>query len=148
MRLPAVSTLALLITVSLNSAGPAAPQDTAVIRPIGPIALFNGHDLSGFDTWLVDHHERDPDRVFSVVDQIDGAPAIRISGQRWGGIATRDRYADYHLVVEFRWGLLTWGERTRAARDSGVLVHGSGQLGNTGRDMNGPWLRSIEAQVI
>jgi hypothetical protein len=29
-----------------------------------------------------------------------------------------------------------------------VLVHGEGPLGNTGRDMNGPWIRSIEAQVI
>ena len=106
------------------------------------MTLFNGRDLSGFDTWLVDHHDRDPDRVFSVVEQVDGAPAIRISGQHWGGIATRERYADYRLVVEFRWGLLTWGARQRAARDSGVLVHGEGPLGNTARDMNGPWLRS------
>jgi hypothetical protein len=148
MRNRVVSTLALLTAASLAGAGAVRPQQTDVIRPTASIALFNGHDLSGFDTWLVDHHEQDPDRVFSVVDQIDGAPAIRISGQRWGGLATRDRYADYHLVVEFRWGLLTWGQRTRAARDSGVLVHGNGQLGNTGRDMNGPWLRSIEAQVI
>jgi hypothetical protein len=119
-----------------------------VVRPTAPIALFNGRDLSNFETWLVDHHGEDPDRVFSVVDQIDGGPAIRISGQRWGGLATRERYADYRLVVEFRWGLLTWSERRNAARDSGVLVHGDGPLGNTARDMNGPWIRSIEAQVI
>lgn len=123
-------------------------DERLVIRPTAPIALFNGRDLSTFDTWLVDHHERDPDRVFSVVDQIDGAPAIRISGQRWGGLATRDRYADYRLVVEFRWGLLTWAARRDRARDSGVLVHGQGPLGNTRPDMNGPWLRSIEAQII
>jgi hypothetical protein len=43
-----------------------------VVRPTAPIALFNGRDLSNFETWLVDHHEEDPDRVFSVVDQIDG----------------------------------------------------------------------------
>jgi hypothetical protein len=142
--------LALAFIISDSAAGPtpARAEEPAAIRPAAALALFNGRDLSGFDTWLVDDHEQDPDRVFSVVDQIDGAPAIRISGQRWGGIATRERYADYRLVVEFRWGLLTWGGRRKAARDSGVLVHGEGRLGNTARDMNGPWLRSIEAQVI
>jgi hypothetical protein len=137
-----------IVLLALAGAPATVLAQSPVVRPTAPIALFNGRDLSGFETWLVDHHGEDPDRVFSVVDQIDGHPAIRISGQHWGGLATRDTYADYHLVVEFRWGLLTWGERRNAARDSGVLVHGDGPLGNTARDMNGPWLRSIEAQVI
>ena len=136
------------ILATLGAAPSIAVAQPPVVRPAAPIALFNGRDLSGFETWLVDSHGDDPDRVFSVVDQIDGGPAIRISGQHWGGLATREKYADYRLVVEFRWGLLTWGERRKAARDSGVLVHGDGPLGNTGRDMNGPWVRSIEAQVI
>ncbi len=148
MRTWCLSALACLVAATLGPDAPPPPEDPAVIRPSAAVTLFNGRDLSGFDTWLVDHHDRDPDRVFSVVEQVDGAPAIRISGQHWGGIATRERYADYRLVVEFRWGLLTWGARQRAARDSGVLVHGEGPLGNTARDMNGPWLRSIEAQVI
>ena len=83
-----------------------------------------------------------------MVDQVDGAPAIRISGERWGGLVTRETYRDYRLVVEFRWGLATWGERRNAARDSGVLVHGQGPDGNTGPSGNGPWMRSVEAQVI
>jgi hypothetical protein len=148
MRISRMAASIIAVCGVLSSVATAAPQDQPVVRPTAPISLFPGHDLSGFETWLVDHHDQDPDRVFSIVDQIDGAPAIRISGQRWGGIATRARYADYRLVVEFRWGLLTWGDRKAAARDSGVLVHGEGRLGNTARDMNGPWLRSIEAQVI
>jgi hypothetical protein len=148
MRTRCLFAFTVLTAATLSSAAPPATQESEVIRPTAPIALFDGRDLSSFDTWLVDQHEKDPDGVFSVADQIDGAPAIRISGQRWGGIATKDQYADYRLVMEFRWGALTWGERKNAARDSGVLVHGEGPLGNTGRDMNGPWLRSIEAQVI
>jgi hypothetical protein len=140
--------VALFLLAALAGGPSSAVAQSPVARPTAPVALFNGRDLSGFETWLVDHHGGDPDRVFSVVDQIDGAPAIRISGQHWGGLATRDRYAGYHLIVEFRWGLLTWGQRRNAARDSGVLVHGDGPLGNTGRDMNGPWVRSIEAQII
>ncbi len=79
---------------------------------------------------------------------MDGAPAIRVSGERWGGLVTREAYRDYRLVVEFRWGLATWGERKSATRDSGVLVHCQGPDGNTAADGNGPWMRSVEAQVI
>ena len=64
-----------------------------------------------------------------MVDQIDGAPAIRISGQHWGGIITKSAYRDYKLVAEFRWGLLTWGQRKDRARDSGILLHCQGTPG-------------------
>lgn len=126
------------------AAEPAAP----VVIPTERIALFNGKDLAPFYTWLAGKGPMDPDRVFSVVERIDGAPAIRISGQGFGGLTTRQEYAEYRLVVEFRWGLLTWGNRGTRARDSGILVHCQGRDGNTGRDFNGPWMRSIEAQII
>jgi hypothetical protein len=137
--------LLALVPLLAGAVPPAVPQ---AIRPERTIALFDGQGLGSFYTWLVDSHREDPDRVFTVVDQIDGAPALRISGQHWGGLITRKAYRDYHLVVEFRWGLLTWGERRHAARDSGVLVHGQGPDGNTAADFNGPWMRSVEAQII
>jgi hypothetical protein len=127
---------------------PAAAVAQTATRPDHVIHLFDGKSLDGFYTWLVDSRREDPLRVFTVVDQVDGAPAVRISGEKWGGLITRDSYRDYHLIVEFRWGLLTWGQRKTAARDSGVLVHAQGTDGNTGREFNGPWMRSIEAQVI
>jgi hypothetical protein len=86
--------------------------------------------------------------VFTVVDQIDGAPAIRISGQVWGGLLTKQAYRDYRLIVEFRWGSVTWGERKARARNSGVLLHAQGRPGNNRKDFNGPWLRSLEFQII
>ena len=144
------ATALVLAPSLLLLSAPVVPQDApAARRPEAPIVLFGpGTGLGAFEAWLVDTHEKDPDRVFTVVDQIDGAPAIRISGERWGGIVTREAFRDYRLVVEFRWGLLTWDKRKNAARDSGVLVHCQGRPGNTGRDGNGPWMRSIEAQVI
>jgi hypothetical protein len=135
---------ALLLPLAAASV-PAA--DTAV-RPEQAIRLFDGKTLDAFYTWLVDAHREDPLRVFTVVEQVDGAPAIRISGERWGGLVTREAYRDYRLVVEFRWGLATWGERKNATRDSGVLVHCQGPDGNTGPDGNGAWMRSVEAQII
>src|SRR6266498_1640882 len=82
--------------------------EPAAISPRETIVLFNGKDLSNFTTWETVHGKEDPDRVFTVVDQIDGAPAIRSSGQHFGGIVTKERYANYHLVFEYRWGLVTW----------------------------------------
>ncbi len=133
-------TLALLTTAAAAAQEPTRPVDT--------IRLFDGKTLERFETWLVDDHHSDPLRVFTVVDQVDGAPAIRISGERWGGIVTRESFRDYRLIVEFRWGPVTWGNRRNAARDSGVLIHGQGKIGNTAADGNGPWMRSVEAQII
>jgi len=112
------------------------------------IHLFNGKDLSTFYTWLVNDHRTDPNKVFSVVDNVDGAPAIRISGQTFGGLTTPDEYETYRFVMEFRWGAVTWKPRANRARDSGVLIHCQGADGNTGKSFNGPWMRSIEAQII
>ena len=135
-----VSTLSVLVFFAAGS--PASAQEGEVVH------LFNGNDLSSFYTWLVNDHRADPDRVFSVVDNVDGAPAIRISGQKFGGIVTHEEYDTYRLVVEFRWGTVTWNPRAGRARDSGVLIHCQGADGNTGKTFNGPWMRSIEAQII
>jgi hypothetical protein len=137
---------ALLTLLVIALPGGAAAQ--TAITPEKVIPLFDGKSLDHFYTWLVDSHRDDPLRVITLVDQVDGAPAVRISGEKWGGLVTREAYRDYRLVVEFRWGAVTWGQRRNAARDSGVLVHAQGADGNTGRDFNGPWMRSIEAQII
>ena len=64
-----------------------------------------------------------------------------------GDYETHEEYENYRLVVEFRWGTVTWNPRTARARDSGVLIHCQGPDGNTGKTFNGPWMRSIEAQM-
>src|SRR5260370_17272158 len=53
-------------------------------------------------------------------------------------------YREYQLVVEWRWGGPTHGERTGKARDSGILVHGIGEDGA----YSGTWLESVESQII
>lgn len=112
------------------------------------LQLFNGKDLANFYTWVVNYKYEDPHKVFTVVDQIDGGPAIRASGQHYGGLITKEEFSNYRLVVEFRWGLLTWGDRKDKAKDSGVLLHCQGPDGNYAKDFNGPWMRSVEFQII
>ncbi len=125
-----------------------APYSSPAIVPEASIALFNGKDLSPFYTWLPQCGYADPDHVFTVVDQVDGAPAIRISGQHDGGLITRANYANYRLVAEFRFGVITWGTRINNARDSGILLHGQGLDGGYQRDFRSAWFRSIEFQII
>ena len=137
-----VPALALLAGVTLVTLARDEHRQATTIR------LFNGKDLSNFYTWLVDYHYEDPLRVFTVVDHIDGGPAIRISGEQFGGLITKERYSDYHLIVEFRWGPVTWQPRATRARDSGILLHCQGPDGNSRPDFNGPWMLSQECQII
>ncbi len=109
------------------------------ITPHEKITLFNGRDFEGWYTWLKESGRQDPKKVFSVKDG-----AIRVSGEEWGGLATRQMYRDYHLIVEWKWGGPTHGDRTGKARDSGILVHALGEDGA----YSSTWLESVESQVI
>ena len=126
--------------------------------------LFNGRDLDGWETFLGKPHrsanvpglarneageyaapagvDRDPTGVFSVV-QIDGAPAIRISGEIYGALTTRAEYDNYHLRFAFKWGERRWPPREQLRRDSGCCYHGAGPHGAS----YGYWLRSFEFQI-
>jgi len=120
------------------------------------ITLFNGKDLSGWDIYIGSPYDtvqnkftgtplglnNDPLKVFSVVVE-DGKPAIRVSGERFGGISTTGSYKNYHLRLEFKWGKLKWHPKRNAKRDSGLLYHA---VGNHGAD-GGFWLRSQEFQI-
>ena len=134
--------------VSVFSVAAVAATPAAPIVPQEVISLFNGKDLSSFHTWLAKFGHADPDRVFTVVDNIDGQPAIRCSGQHYGGIVTRENYADYKLIAEFRWGDVTWEPRRSRSRDSGILLHCQGEDGNSRKGFDGPWPRSVEYQII
>lgn len=127
--------------------------------------LWNGRDLEGWTTWLGRPHRsadvdvprgpdgeyvgpigegRDPRGVFTVV--LDrGERLLRISGELFGAITTRDEFANYHLVVEWRWGQQRWPPRERDKRDGGVLIHATGPHGASGPNRN--WMRSVECQI-
>lgn len=108
---------------------PVVPRD-AVVRP------FNGRDLSGLTTWLKDSGREDPQRAFTVHDNM-----IHISGGGLGYLATEEAYRDYHLKVEYKWGQRTDG--SKYVRNSGILLHAVGPDGSRG----GVWMTSIECQL-
>jgi len=104
------------------------------------VKLFNGTDLEGWYTFIQDRgRNNDPQKVFTVQDGM-----IRISGEEWGCITTEQEYENYKLLIEFKWGELTYEPRIDRARDSGVLLHSRGEDGSS----QGIWIHAIECQII
>ncbi len=129
----------------------------SVAQKSSVIPLFNNKDLNNWDTYIgpgldstgkhimeVPAHgiNQDPLKVFSVVN-VDGKPAIRISGERFGGLSTKEAYSDYVLRFKFKWGKLKWAPKDKAKMDSGILYHA---VGPHGVDW-GFWMRSQEFQI-
>lgn len=104
------------------------------------IQLFNGKNLDGWYTFIKGKgRNNDPNKVFTVKNGL-----ITISGEEFGCITTNDEYDNYKLVVEFKWGDLTFAPRVGKARDSGVLLNSKGEDGG----YSGIWMHSIECQII
>ena len=80
------------------------PALSQAVEPTETVQLFDGKSLENFYTWMAETGRDDVNRVFSVVESVDGAPAIRVSGQGYGGFITEKEYKNYHLVVEFQVG--------------------------------------------
>jgi len=123
--------------------------------------LFDGTDLTQWEKYLGpkfgdginwDNIEsqvpiglnNDPLKVFSIIE-LEGENVLRISGEVWGGIFTKEEFENYHLRLQFKWGKKKWYPREKETdkRDSGLLYHG---IGNHGED-DMFWLKSQEFQI-
>ncbi len=127
--------IAALIAMTASQVRGEEPSERST-RPKEMIRLFNGKDLTGLTTWLKDTKHDDPRRVFRVADGV-----LQITGDGFGYVATEKAYRDYHLVVEYRWGVKTDGGRF--VRNSGILLNAVGPDGGAG----GSWMSSIECQL-
>jgi hypothetical protein len=130
--------------------------------------LWNGKDLDGWTTWLQRPEPtsdvpglkrdaatgryveaigsgRDPLKVFTVASDVDGRPAIRVSGEAMGELRSTRSLENYHLRLQFKWGEKKWplGDGVATRRDSGLLYHVHAEPGAEGRT----WARSIELQI-
>lgn len=139
----------------------------AVHADNGWTPLWNGKDFTGWSTWMQRPQPtsevpglargadgkytepigsgRDPLKVFTIADNVDGRPAIHISGEVFGELRTAGSYSNYHLRLQFKWGQRQWPPRDKPGtqRDSGLLYHVHAPPGAEGRT----WARSIELQI-
>ena len=133
----------------------------------GWLPLWNGKELDGWSTWLNTPHRNsevsglvrdekgnytkpigtgsDPLKVFSIAADVDGQPAIHISGECFGELRSKTSFKNYHLSLQFKWGDKKWPPRDDAEtqRYSGLLYHVHDEPGALGRN----WSRSIELQI-
>jgi len=146
----------LLLLLATLSFAPVHAEEPGEWRP-----LYNGRDLSNWDIWLGPrsggYHDatntkeppmglnHDPLGVFTIVEQ-DGQRVIRVSGEVFGAITTRESFTNVHIRVEYKWGQKKWPPRhlPQHYRDTGILYwcigpHGAGSYA---------WMRSVECNIM
>jgi hypothetical protein len=130
--------VAFLLTL-LPGVLPANGAENEVITPTKVIRFFQGDNLEGVYTWLQRSKYEDPDKVLTIKDGV-----LHFTGDESGYVCTKNRYKDYHLVVEYRWGERSYGERKKLARSSGVFLHGDEPDGA----YHGQFMAGLECQII
>jgi hypothetical protein len=118
----------LLAAALAGLAAALAAPGRADDAPAGFTRLFNGHDLTGWTTFLDPRaKDADPAKVWTIKDGV-----IHCVGKPLGYLLTEKEYGDYVLRVQWRF-------RPDAPGNSGVFVHVSGP--------NKIWPRAVEAQL-
>jgi hypothetical protein len=81
--------------------------------------------------------------VFTVLMQ-DNEPVLRISGEIYGCVFTKQDLANYDLKLQVKWGSKKWLPRLDEPRDSGILYNSQGECGV---DYWHSWMLAQEFQV-
>ncbi|WP_343328533.1 ThuA domain-containing protein [Polaribacter staleyi] len=84
----------------------------------------------------------DPKKVFSVIKENE-EPVLKITGEIYGGLTSKNEYSNYHFTTQFKWGEKKWQPRLKDKRDSGILYHATGKHGAFWN----VWMASLEFQV-
>lgn len=89
-------------------------------------------------------YNKDEKKVFSIVDE-KGEPVLKVSGEVYGCIFTKQEYENYHLKLKVKWGTKKFEPRTEKLKDSGILYH---SIGESGVDYWRSWMLSQEFQIM
>ncbi len=82
--------------------------------------------------------------VFTMIEE-EGGPVLRISGEYYGCVATKEEFENYHLKLKVKWGDIKWHPRKNLLKDSGLLYH---SVGPHGAESWRSWMLSQEFQVM
>jgi len=78
-------------------------------------------------------YNKNTDSVFSVRVE-NGIPVLRISGEIYGCLFTKEEFKNYDLKLKVKWGTKKWVPRTQKLRDAGICYH---SIGECGKDYGG-----------
>lgn len=82
--------------------------------------------------------------VFSTFQEEDDI-IIRVSGEYYGCLITKNDYKNYHFQLKYKWGEKTWAYRKNLLKDSGILYH---SVGPNGAEYWRSWMLSQEFQIM
>lgn len=88
--------------------------------------------------------DKDERGVFTT-SLVNGEPILRVSGEIYGSVHTKQEFENYHLVVQFKWGEQKWPPRLTEPLDTGILYH---VIGDHGVDYWKAWALSQEFQIM
>lgn len=84
------------------------------------------------------------DRIFSVV-KTNNEPILKISGEIYGALITKQSFRNYHLHMKVRWEEMKWNPRKALLKDSGILYH---SVGPHGAEYWRSWMQGQEFQIM
>ena len=96
-------------------------------KPIPPVGL----NKPGYD-------------IFTVIEE-NNEPVLRISGEIYGCVISKEEYSNYHLSLKVKWGDKKWDPRKKLLKDSGILYNSIGPIGT---DYWRSWMLSQEFQIM
>jgi len=82
--------------------------------------------------------------VFTTIKE-DKDVVLKVSGQVYGCIFTKNEYENYHLKLQVKWGDKKYIPRLHQFKDSGLMYHSSGPHG---ADHFRSWMLSQEFQIM
>lgn len=82
--------------------------------------------------------------VFTVTEE-NNVSVLKISGEIYGALISKEEYSDYHLRLKVKWGDKKWVPREKLLKDSGILYH---SIGEPGAEYWRTWMLSQEFQIM
>jgi Domain of Unknown Function (DUF1080) len=89
-------------------------------------------------------YHKNVNQVFSVIEE-GGEPILKITGEIYGCVFTKEIFENYHLKLKVKWGNKKWIPRLDEDMDSGILYHSQGECGV---DYWRSWMLAQEFQII
>lgn len=83
-------------------------------------------------------------QVFTMTEE-NGEPVLKVSGEIYGCVFTREAYENYHLKLKVKWGSKKWEPRKDKLLDAGVIYHSQGPAGV---DYWRAWMLGQEFQIM
>ena len=108
------------------------PKD-AQGNDIAPIGLLEQPNEHGIYTTLLEQ------------SGTDSTVVLKVSGEIYGGLTTRNVYRNYHLKLKFKWGDKVYEPRKELLKDTGILYHATGEHG---KEYWRSWMISQEFQIM